>query len=103
MGVEAYCETKKAYFVGYMTHRLLLGCLGRIKEDDRDHFGKKRMDLTGPLITASFGQLYRNQMKSFRKIVQRQIDLNKPPDIAWAMKDANAITDGTSLVCRFRP
>lgn len=72
-----------------MVHRLLLGCLGRIQEDDRDHFGKKRMDLSGALIGASFSQLFRNQMKNFRKTLQRQLDAGKPLDIPWAMKDSS--------------
>lgn len=45
-----------------MVHRLLLGQLGRIAEDDRDHFGKKRMDMAGPLMAASFAQLFRKVM-----------------------------------------
>jgi DNA-directed RNA polymerase II subunit RPB2 len=28
-------------FLGYMVHRLLNAALGRTKEDDRDHYGKK--------------------------------------------------------------
>ncbi|PPQ63770.1 hypothetical protein CVT24_004312 [Panaeolus cyanescens] len=43
-------ESKKAYFFGYMTHRLLLAALERRELDDRDHFGKKRLDLAGPLL-----------------------------------------------------
>ncbi len=33
-------NTKKAYFFGYMVHRLLLAALDRREIDDRDHFGK---------------------------------------------------------------
>ncbi|CAD7936998.1 unnamed protein product [Amoebophrya sp. A25] len=94
VGVEAFCEKKKAYFIGYMTHRLLLGSLGRIQEDDRDHFGKKRMDLAGPLLSSSFGTLFRNTFKSFRRIIQRQVDMNREIDVAWALKEGAVITDG---------
>ncbi|TRM65878.1 DNA-dependent RNA polymerase II second largest subunit [Schizophyllum amplum] len=41
-------ESKKAYFFGYMVHRLLQAALERRELDDRDHFGKKRLDLPGP-------------------------------------------------------
>ena len=29
IGMEEFCETKKAYFFGYVVHRLLLVALGR--------------------------------------------------------------------------
>jgi len=35
VGVSDYCETRKAYFLGYMVHRLLLAALGRRDVDDR--------------------------------------------------------------------
>jgi DNA-directed RNA polymerase II subunit RPB2 len=55
VGVDEDCETKKAYYMGYIVHRLLLCTLGRRNEDDRDHFGNKRMDLAGPLIGGARG------------------------------------------------
>ena len=41
-------EYQKAHFFGYMIQRLLTA-LERRELDDRDHFGKKRLDLAGPL------------------------------------------------------
>lgn len=41
VGVGEFCETKKAYFFGYIIHRLLLCAIGGA-EDDRDHYGNKR-------------------------------------------------------------
>merc|ERR1719163_1744886 len=54
LGVQPNCENRKAFFIGYLTNRLLQGCCGRIQEDDRDHFGKKRIDQVGTLMNASF-------------------------------------------------
>ena len=54
VGTEEFCETKKAYFFGYVIHRLLLCALGRRAEDDRDHYGNKRLDLAGPLMGGLF-------------------------------------------------
>ena len=51
---------KKAYFVGYMINRLMKGSLGRTSEDDRDYYGKKRLDMAGSLLSGLFRQLFRN-------------------------------------------
>ena len=45
MGTEENCETKKAFFMGYIVHKMLMCSLGRLEEDDRDHFGKKRLEI----------------------------------------------------------
>ena len=45
---------KKAYFVGYMVHRLIKASLGRTAEDDRDYYGKKRLDMGGMLLSGLF-------------------------------------------------
>ncbi|KAL3848853.1 hypothetical protein ACJIZ3_010735 [Penstemon smallii] len=52
VGTEEYCETKKAYYFGYVIHRLLLCALGRRPEDDRDHYANKRLDLAAKTITS---------------------------------------------------
>jgi len=49
------------FFIGYMVHRLCFAALGRIEEDDRDHYGKKRMDLAGALL----GTLFKQRFKKF--------------------------------------
>ena len=41
-------------FCSYMVHRLLLAALGRREQDDRDHYGNKRLDLAGPLLAFLF-------------------------------------------------
>jgi DNA-directed RNA polymerase II subunit RPB2 len=37
-----------------MVHRLLLVSLKRRREDDRDHYANKRLDLGGPLLSGLF-------------------------------------------------
>jgi DNA-directed RNA polymerase II subunit RPB2 len=54
VGISDFCETKKAYFIGYMVHRLLMAAMGRREVDDRDHYGNKRLDLAGPLLAYLF-------------------------------------------------
>ncbi|KAF4674661.1 hypothetical protein FOL47_008861 [Perkinsus chesapeaki] len=94
LGVKQYCEPRKAYFIGYMVHRLLLGQLGRIAEDDRDHFGKKRMDMAGPLMAASFAQLFRKLVLDSKRILQRQVDSGRHFDLNSAIRSASSITEG---------
>ena len=52
MGSTEEFNHKKAFFIGYMIHRLCNAALGRTGEDDRDHYGKKRLDLAGALMAA---------------------------------------------------
>ena len=53
----------KAYFIGFMVGRLLNAYLGKTGEDDRDHYGKKRLDMCGALLTS----LFRDKFKEFKK------------------------------------
>lgn len=68
-------ETRKAFFLGYMVHKLLQCALGRRDVDDRDHFGKKRLDLAGPLLSKLFRNIMRrlnNELSSYMKMCIQQ-------------------------------
>ncbi|XP_033756468.1 LOW QUALITY PROTEIN: DNA-directed RNA polymerase II subunit RPB2-like [Pecten maximus] len=93
VGVSDFCETKKAYFLGYMVHRLLLAALGRREVDDRDHYGNKRLDLAGPLLAFLFRGMFRNLMKEVRMYSQKFIDRGKDFNLELAIK-TRIITDG---------
>uniref|UniRef100_A0A0L8GV21 DNA-directed RNA polymerase subunit beta n=2 Tax=Octopus bimaculoides TaxID=37653 RepID=A0A0L8GV21_OCTBM len=93
VGVSDFCETKKAYFLGYMVHRLLLAACGRREVDDRDHYGNKRLDLAGPLLAFLFRGLFRNLMKEVRIYAQKFIDRGKDFNLELAIK-TRIITDG---------
>ena len=93
VGVREDCETKKAYFMGYMIHRLLLCSLGRRPEDDRDHYGNKRLDLGGPLLAQLFRQLFRKLTKDVRLYSQRCIDSGNEIQVQLSIK-AKTITQG---------
>ncbi|XP_013400456.1 DNA-directed RNA polymerase II subunit RPB2 [Lingula anatina] len=93
VGVSDFCETKKAYFLGYMVHRLLLAAIGRREVDDRDHYGNKRLDLAGPLLAFLFRGLFRNLMKEVRMYAQKFIDRGKDFNLELAIK-TRIITDG---------
>ena len=64
-------QNKKAYFFGYMVHRLLLAALERRELDDRDHYGRKRLDLAGPLLGSLFRQLFQKLTKNVYRHLQK--------------------------------
>ena len=61
VGVDSKTSRQKAYFIGYMVKKLLYGFLGKVDEDDRDHYGKKRLDMTGTLMIGLFKDQFKNQ------------------------------------------
>lgn len=93
VGVSDFCETKKAYYLGYMVHRLLLAALGRRELDDRDHYGNKRLDLAGPLLAYLFRGLFRNLTKEVKMYAQKFIDSGKDFSLNLAIK-TKIISDG---------
>ena len=62
-------QEQKIYFLGYMTKRLLLASFDIIKQDDRDSYINKRIDLTGALLN----NLYRNYFNKLVKDMEKQI------------------------------
>ncbi|XP_033126441.1 DNA-directed RNA polymerase II subunit RPB2 [Anneissia japonica] len=93
VGIAEFCETKKAYFLGYCVHRLLLASVGRRECDDRDHYGNKRLDLAGPLLAFLFRALFKNLMKEVRIYAQKFIDKGKDFNMELAIK-TRIVTDG---------
>jgi len=71
VGTQSHNQTRKAYFFGYMIHRLLLAVLNRRDVDDRDHYGKKRMDLAGPLLGGLFKMLFMKLTKDVSKYLRK--------------------------------
>jgi len=92
-GVAKDGETKKAFFLGYMVHRVLLCALGRRPEDDRDHYGNKRLDLAGPLLASLFRQLFRRLVKDVRTFCQKAVDAGKDLNVLYAVR-SKTITQG---------
>ena len=93
VGISDYSESKKAYFLGYMVHRLLLAALGRRELDDRDHIGNKRLDLAGPLLATLFRGLFKNLIKQMRLFAQQYIDKGNDFNVELSIR-ARIISDG---------
>ncbi|KAJ3129787.1 DNA-dependent RNA polymerase II [Nowakowskiella sp. JEL0407] len=83
---EAHRETEKAYFFGYMIHRLCLAALERRETDDRDHFGKKRLDLAGALMGSLFRMLFIKLKKDIAQHMRKCVDKNQDFTLRTAVK-----------------
>lgn len=86
-------ETRKAFFLGYMVHKLLQCALGRREIDDRDHFGKKRLDLAGPLLAKLFRHLFKRLTTDLYKYTQRCVENRKEFNPALGIK-STTLTNG---------
>jgi len=86
-------ETRKAFFLGYMVHKMLQCALGRREVDDRDHFGKKRLDLAGPLLANLFRNLFRKLTNDMSTSLKKSVEGNKDFNLALAVR-SNTITNG---------
>ncbi|KNC56374.1 DNA-directed RNA polymerase [Thecamonas trahens ATCC 50062] len=74
VGVTDFSELKKAYYLGYMINKMLQVALGRREQDDRDHYGNKRMDLAGPLLTSLFRGLVKQVSKETREYLMLELE-----------------------------
>ncbi|KAJ9100610.1 hypothetical protein QFC21_003654 [Naganishia friedmannii] len=85
ISTKADGHKSKAYFFGCMVHRLILAKLQRRDLDDRDHFGKKRLDLAGPLLA----NLFRLSFRKYTRDIYRHLQKNRAFEIGSAInKDA---------------
>ena len=71
-------RARKAFFVGYMINRLCNAALGRVGQDDRDHYGKKRMELAGVLLGNLFKKLFSDLKSKAEKEYARALKSGRP-------------------------
>jgi DNA-directed RNA polymerase II subunit RPB2 len=65
--------TKKAFFLGLMSLKLLMFVTGRISEDDRDSFENKRVDTAGIMLANLFRQSFTKLIKDATVILAKEI------------------------------
>eukprot|EP01080_Neovahlkampfia_damariscottae_P001104 gene1104-10618_t len=88
VGTTELSIDSKGYFVGYMVHRLLLGALNRRPLDDRDHFGNKRLDLAGPLLSSLFLSLFKKLTKEVENQLKRYVTEGRGFTVKEVVKEA---------------
>jgi len=71
-----HCNTTKQriFFLGYMAHKLLRAFFEMSKQDDRDSYLNKRVDLTGALLNNLFRNYFNKLVKDMSKQVVREIN-----------------------------
>ena len=71
-----HCNTAKQriFFLGYMAHKLLRAFFEINKQDDRDSYLNKRVDLTGALLNNLFRNYFNKLVKDMSKQVVREIN-----------------------------
>mmetsp|Transcript_8496 Transcript_8496/g.37877 ORF Transcript_8496/g.37877 Transcript_8496/m.37877 type:complete len:1216 (-) Transcript_8496:2643-6290(-) len=74
IGIGEGIELQKGFFLGYMINRLLSVAMGRRDEDDRDHYGNKRLDLAGALLATLFRQLFRQVVDETQREYRRLVN-----------------------------
>jgi DNA-directed RNA polymerase II subunit RPB2 len=97
VGTEENNETKKTFFIGYIVHKMLMCSLGRQEEDDRDHFGKKRLDLAGPLMGGLFRMLFKKLTIEVKKYLQKSLEEGRDFNVMNAMKGCKVVSDGMKV------
>lgn len=79
-----HCQTakQKIYYLGYMARKLMMAKFGFIKEDDRDSYLNKRIDLTGTSLNNLFRNLFNRLVKDIEKQIIKEIKTG-----SWRSKD----------------
>lgn len=71
-----HCKSpeQKIYFLGYMTNQLLNASFELTKQDDRDSYLNKRVDLTGSLLNNLFRNYFNKLVKDMEKQIIKEIN-----------------------------
>ena len=71
------CFIKKAYYLGYMTFKLLMVSEGFEQETNRDNFKFKRLETSGMLISDLFREYYMIQQKGVKLFLEKVLYFNQ--------------------------
>ena len=94
VGIGQGFELRKGYFFGYMINKLLSTQIGKRKTDDRDHYGNKRLDTAGPLLSILFRQLINKVLKDLRISLQKKYILNSDQCTIGELLKSSFLTTG---------
>lgn len=71
-----HCQNveQRIYFLGYMANRLLQVVSDRVKQDDRDSYLNKRIDLTGSLLNNLFRNYFNKLVRDMERLLKKEIN-----------------------------
>lgn len=76
---------KKAYFLGYMTNRLINVILGRQDYDDRDSFMNKRVETTGELMAELFKVNFEKMIRDMEHMVKNDFKAGRYDELGQGL------------------
>lgn len=95
IGTDESSLDKKRQFLGYMTRKMILIITGKREFDDRDHYGNKRVDLSGQLLGIIFkngwNRVYNETSVFIEKRINSANNYNKDFTMSNVI-DSNSIT-----------
>jgi len=62
----------KRFYLGYMTYLVLATSIGRRPEDDRDHYGKKRVEGAGSLLNNLFKSIWKRVLRETKNHLEKK-------------------------------
>jgi len=86
LGNEPADRMKKAYYLGRMAERTIELALGKREEDDKDHYGNKRLGLAGDLLKNLFRVSFTALGKDIKYQLERSISRGKRLKIGIAVR-----------------
>lgn len=86
IGTDVNCLNEKSVFLGYMVNKLIKVSVGEERPDERDHYGRKRIDTTYSLLITLFNQIIPKFIKDFKIQMQRIIKAKKTLDLARCVR-----------------
>ena len=72
---HCHSAIQKVYFLGYMVNRVVRCSLDMAKQDDRDSYVNKRVDLTGALLNNLFRNYFNKLVKDMSKQIVKEINM----------------------------
>ncbi len=78
----------KMFYLGYATRQLLDAYLGYRRYSDRDHYGNKRIEHTGLLMTQLFSQIYDRYVKDLKLAIHKELNSQSEIQIYKLVKNS---------------
>ena len=78
LGIDDLSFSKKKYYIAYMVRKMLYILTDRRDYDDRDHYGNKRVDLSGYLLSVIFKNGYTRVYNELNMYIEKILNsINK--------------------------